>query len=137
MIYLQGRNCDAITAFAPQVPNPLPSNYMTPAYQQWQRFAIARQRYVQLRAARSLILNLWDVNASRGGKTLGNFSVTRHSQTKDDDVPKKLTELDQEIKDWEIVVRSGGTITVGGRAASSIAQKGVCGDRDRSPGRLR
>jgi hypothetical protein len=78
---------------------------------------------------------VWDVNASKGVKTLGNFSVTRFSQTKDEEVPKKLTELDKEVTDWTIVVQSGGAIGLAGRVLPAAAAKGKYGDPDIPAGR--
>lgn len=135
MIYQHGRTCDAITTFAPQPPQPSGTAFATLGQETYQRFLLARQRYVQLKATKDLMLNLWDVNVTRGSKTLGNFSVSQVSQTKDEEVPKKLTTLEKDIKDWEIVVRSAGKITVGGRVLPTAAAKGLY-DVDYPAGRM-
>jgi hypothetical protein len=72
---------------------------------------------------------------NRGTKTLANFSVSQSSQTKDEEVPKKLTQIQKDIAEWAIVVKSGGNIGRGGRAQSRMAAKNIYGDRDFPAGR--
>jgi hypothetical protein len=126
MIYQAGRDSDAISYFAPQIPlgdtAPL---YNDLAHQQVFRFSLARQRYTQLQAAYKLLLNVWDVNMNRGTKTLGNFSVSKSSQMKGEDVPSKLSQLAADAKEWEIVIKSAGHIGRGGRAQPAMAAKGL------------
>jgi hypothetical protein len=134
MIYQAGRDCDAITYMVPP-PGPGGETVQGAADEQYMRFNLARQRYTQLTATRNLILNLWDVNMNRGTKTLANFSVSQSSQTKDEEVPKKLTQIQKDIAEWAIVVKSGGNIGRGGRAQSRMAAKNIYGDRDFPAGR--
>ena len=134
MIYTMGREVGTQIYVKPVVPlsSTGPDDL---SWQRYQRFLIGRQRYVTLKTAFRLVINLWDVNSSRGSKTLGNFSVSRASQTKDEDVPKKLTELKEEIEGWKLVVQSAGAIGYEGRVHSVTAAKGLYGDNDAPAGR--
>ena len=76
-IYDAGREADTLTYARPPVP-PSGASPGDSSFDRYQRFLIARQRYVAKKVALDLILNVWDVNSSRGVKTLGNFSVTRY-----------------------------------------------------------
>lgn len=136
MIYKAGRDCDAISYFQPHLSMAgSGSLYNDLAHQQVNRFNMARQRYTQCVAARDLILNMWDVNMNRGAKTLGNFSVSKSAQTKDEEVPKKLTQLEQDIKEWDPVIRTAGHLGRGNRPTPTMAAKGVYGDSDGPTGR--
>ena len=134
MIYQCGRQCDAITYFRPKPPPPQIGPFESKAMEVYRRFFLAQQRWTQLRAAYTLILNTWDINSSRGVKTLGNFSITRYSQDKGDDVPKKLTEMKTEIDAWAIVVKSAGRLGVGEHMLPVMAAKGLF-DPDAPAGR--
>ena len=134
MIYTAGREISTQIYKQPCVPSPGASPTDL-SVQRYQRFLIARQRMTTLKASMRLIVNLWDVNSSRGTKTLGNFSVSRVSQTKDEEVPKKLTELKEEIASWKLAVQSGGEIGFDGRIAWTTAAKGLFGDNDAPAGR--
>jgi hypothetical protein len=134
LIYTAGREISTMVYKQPVVP-PSGAVETDMTYQRFHRFLIGRQRLTITKATLRLLVNLWDVNASRGHKTLGNFSVARMSQTKDEDVPKKLTELKEELAGWKIVVQSGGAIGYEGRVSAVTAAKGLYGDNDAPAGR--
>ncbi len=106
------------------------------AFRQWRLFHTARQQYVTSLTAKELISNVHDLVGGRGSKTLGNFSVSRQMMQRDESIPNKLQELSAELKQWEIVLKSGGDIGPGGHARPRMAQKGLYDMDSLPPGRL-
>jgi hypothetical protein len=105
-------------------------------FRRWRLFHTARQQYVTSLTAREMISNIHDLVGGRGSKTLGNLSVSRQMMQRDESIPNKLQELRDEIKQWEITIKSGGDIGPGGHARPQMAAKGFY-DLDSLPaGRL-
>jgi hypothetical protein len=130
-IYTMGREADTMIYKQPIIP----SAGATPTditVQRYQRFLIARQRYVVLGTAYRLVMNFWDINSSHGSKSLGNFAVHRES---DSEVPKKLADLKEGFEGWKLSLQSGGAIGYQGRVSAVTASKGLFGDNDAPAGR--
>jgi hypothetical protein len=79
-------------------------------------------------------VNLSGLVGYTGGHVLGNFSVTKQRGEAGTGFSAKLKDLQQGIKDYQVVVESGGTVLPGGHAQSMMAAKGLWDD-DRAPGR--
>ena len=90
---------------------------------QYHRWLYARQRYTLAMATARMLTNMYDIDHSRGVKTLGNFSVTRIDMNKGGGVPKKLEVLFQDAEDWEMTLKSGGLVGAGGRPVPVMAAR--------------
>jgi hypothetical protein len=134
MIYYMSKNADALTWSLPMVP---PSYAPFTDFQEthYRNFVMARVNWVTYSSAKQLILNMFDLNAVRGSKTLANFSVSRQDFSNDSGVPGKLKDLDTMVKDWELALMSGGSIGYKGHVKPRMAAKGLYDDSDNTPGR--
>lgn len=93
------------------------------------RFVGSRMQYVTALAARDLCLNITNLLGG-AAHVLANFSVERKA-----DLTKRLDELNDSIKYYEVVIRSGGRTMPGGRAEFRMAAKGVLDWTERTPSR--
>lgn len=134
MIYWQSKRADALTWSLPMIP---PSYAPFTDFQEthFRNFMVARSNWVTFWSSLQLILNMFDLNAVRGSKTLANFSVSRQDFSNDSGVPGMLATLKQEIKDWELALMSGGGIGYKGHVKPRMAAKGLYDDSDNTPGR--
>lgn len=134
MIYMMSKQADAITWSLPNMP-PSFAPFMDFQEVHFRNFMQARNIWVSMMAARQLILNMFDLNAVRGQKTLGNFSVGRQEFAQDKGVPGKLADLMDQINNWELALKSGGSIGHKGHVKPRMAAKGLYDDSDNTPGR--
>lgn len=134
MIYWMSKQADALTWSLPMLP---PSFAPFTDFQEvhFRNFMVARSSWVTFMSAHQLILNMFDLNAIRGSKTLGNFSVSRQDFSNDSGVPGKLGDLKSQISDWELALKSGGSIGHKGHVKPRMAAKGLYDDSDNTPGR--
>src|SRR5271170_6880346 len=100
MIYWQSKQADALTWSLPMLP---PSYAPFTDFQEvhFRNFMAARSSWVTFMSAQQLILNMYDLNATRGSKTLANFSVSRQDFSNDSGFPGKIRDLKQQVLDWE------------------------------------
>lgn len=135
MIYEISKDADSFSFSKPTPPvaGDDPEGLATRKYKLWIN---ARQNWVNMMAARQLILNVWDLAGTRGGKTLGNFSMQHMALVKDEGMQKKLTDMQNEAADWLIVIKSGGDVGPGGHARGRIVAKGMYDPASVPPGRL-
>src|ERR1039458_3185025 len=75
-IYKTGRDADAISFIIPHTPHAGASAH-SEAVKEYDRWIYARQQYTAATATARMLTNMYDIDHSRGVKTLGNFSVTR------------------------------------------------------------
>lgn len=134
MIYLMSKQADALTWSLPIVP-PSFAPFIDFQEVHFRNFMQARQNWVTFMAVRQLMLNTFDLNAVRGNKTLANFSVGRQEFSASEGMPGKLADLSSQIKDWEIALKSGGSIGHAGHVKPRMAAKGLYDDSDSTPGR--
>src|SRR5258708_5107189 len=82
MVYWMSKQADALTWSLPMLP---PSFAPFTDFQEvhFRNFMVARSSWVTFMSAHQLILNMFDLNAVRGSKTLGNFSVSRQDFSSD------------------------------------------------------
>lgn len=136
-IWNASKSADALTCNQPPDPvsiqNPDPNDI---SYKQWFLFNHARNNWVAIRAALDSLHNVFDLMGARGSKTLGNFSVTKMSFSRDESLPKKTREMEDELKKARIVIQSGGRIGFGGHALPGFAAKGMYDPSDAPAGRL-
>jgi hypothetical protein len=136
-IWNASKNADALSGRIPIEPPPgTPIDSSNHAGHQYFLFTHARNNWVALRAALDCIYNVFDLAGVRGSKTLGNFSVTRMSFARDESLPKKVRDMEDELKKWKIVLQSGGDIGFGGHARAGFGAKGKYDPSDTPPGRL-
>jgi len=134
MIYMISKQADAITWSLPNFP-PHWAPFMDYEEVHFRNFMQARNNWVCFMVTRQLVINMFDLNAVRGQKTLGNFSVGRQEFTRDAGVPGKLSDLDAQIQHWELALKSGGSIGHKGHVKPRMAAKGLYDDSDATPGR--
>lgn len=134
MVYLFSKQADALTWSLPSMP-PSYAPFMDYQEVHFRNFMQARNIWVSLMVARQLVINMFDLNAVRGQKTLGNFSVGRQEFTRDQGVPGKISDLQKQIDNWEIALKSGGSIGHKGHVKPRMAAKGLYDDSDSTPGR--
>lgn len=134
MIYFTSKQADALTWSLPMIP---PSFAPFTDFQEvhYRNFIMARESWVTYTAAQQLILNMFDLVAVRGSKTLANFSVSRQDFSNDNGIPGKLKDLASKINDWELALKSGGNIGHKGHVKPRMAAKGLYDDSDNTPGR--
>jgi hypothetical protein len=97
-------------------------------------FLRARNNWVINAAAYNLIANISGLVGYTGGHVLGNFSVTKQRGEQHTGVTLKIEDLKQGMKDYAVVIESGGKVIPGGHGAYSMAAKGLY-DSERTPGR--
>lgn len=134
MIYWSSKQADALTWSLPLMPPPfVPFADFQETH--FRNFLMARASWVTFYAVQQLMLNMFDLNAVRGTRTLGNFSVGRQDFSNDNGVPGKLRNLQQQLDDWELALKSGGNIGHKGHVKPRMAAKGLYDDSDNTPGR--
>ena len=79
-------------------------------------------------------MNLSGLVGYTGGHVLGNFSVTKQRGEIGTGFSAKLKDLLDGIKDYKVVVESGGRVIPGGHQQFMMAAKGLFDD-ERAPGR--
>lgn len=139
MIYHISQDADVLTYNRPGRPHDLDldDGYDHPFHKQWRDFEWARGKYVEHEAARRLILNVFDLAMTRGTRTLGNFSIGRQEFSREEGLPKLLLDLEKEVKDLKIVLKSGATVGPGGHVKPRMAAKYLYDSNDLPrPGRL-
>jgi hypothetical protein len=82
----------------------------------------------------NLLVNLSGLVGYTGGHTLGNFSVTKQRGEQGTGVSAKIKDLQQGMKDYQVVLESGGQVIPGGHGAYAMAAKGLW-DNEVTPGR--
>lgn len=136
-IWQASKNADGLSCNYPEPPaNPDVLEPNNLASKKWFLFHHARNNWVSIRAAADSLHNIYDLLGARGSKTLANFSVTKMSFSRDESMPKKLKDMENEMNKWKIVIQSGGSIGFGGHARSGFAAKGMYDPSDAPPGRL-
>jgi hypothetical protein len=123
-IYQTGRDADALSFIIPHTPHP-GSNPHSEAVKEYNRWLYARQQYTCSMSTARILTNMYDIDHSRGVKTLGNFSVTRIDMNKGGGVPKKLELLFDNAEEWAMTLKSGGRVGMGGRPVPVMAAKGL------------
>lgn len=134
MIYWNSKQADALTYSLPMMP-PAYAPFTDFQEVHFRNFMVARSSWVTFMSAQQLILNMFDLNAVRGSKTLANFSVSRQDFSNDNGVPGKLKDLKSQVNDWELALKSGGNIGHKGHVKPRMAAKGLYDDSDNAPGR--
>jgi hypothetical protein len=99
------------------------------------RYQGAQNQWVQSKAARELLLNISTQLGGPGSHVLANFSVTKQKGFETEGLPELLKDLKDQIKEYEVVLRSGGRVAPGGHVAPAMAAKGVMDFMERTPGR--
>lgn len=107
---------------------PVPGSHMG------NRFYPARNFWVINNAVYSLLVSISGLIGYTGGRVLANFSVTKQRGEQGTGFSAKLVDLKQAMADYLVVLLSGGRVIPGGRAAFSMAAKGL-NDDERTPGR--
>jgi hypothetical protein len=135
MIYEKSKDADSFsyTLTAP------PTVAYTSTNQAWRTYNLklnARQNWVKWMTALQLILNVYELSGARGSHTLANLSVQRQSITRDEGMPKKISDLQKQADAWLITLKSGGVIGPGGHVRPAFAAKGIYDPSDAPPGRL-
>jgi hypothetical protein len=95
-------------------------------------FLRARNNWVINAAA--FIANISGLVGYTGGHVLGNFSVTKQRGEQHTGVTLKIEDLKQGMKDYAVVIESGGKVLPGGHGAYAMAAKGLY-DSEKTPGR--
>jgi hypothetical protein len=95
----------------------------------------ARNQWVQAKAAKSLMTAISVLQGGPQNHTLANFTFDRGKGFESEGLPKLLKDLDKEIQDYEISIRSGGTIAPGGHVRSRFAAKGIMDWEEKTPSR--
>jgi hypothetical protein len=95
----------------------------------------ARNQWVQSDAARDLLLSATELLGNPGSHILANFTVARQKGYESEGTPEKLKELKEQLKIYEVTIRSGGRTVPGGHAKSRMAAKGVFDWEERAPSR--
>jgi hypothetical protein len=85
-------------------------------------------------AAYNLLVNLSGLVGYTGGHVLGNFSVTKQKGEQGTGVSAKIKYLQQGMKDYKVVLESGGKVIPGGYTPYAMAAKQVW-DNEVAPGR--
>lgn len=125
-VYEISKSADGLTYREVYLP-PNPTNPYEPATRIYNRFVDARQKWVIARATRELILNVWDMSGARGSHTLGNFSVQRQSVMRDEGLPKKLQELQDQENGYRLTLQSGGHTGFKGHVVGGMTPRGAFG----------
>lgn len=97
-------------------------------------FLAARNNWTINAAAYNLLVNLTGLVGYTGGHVLGNFSVTKQKGEVGTGVSAKIKDLTQGMKDYQIVLESGGKVIPGGHMAFAEVAKQVW-DNEVAPGR--
>lgn len=85
-----------------------PWSTVRPGNIEYPRFAGCRNHWVKAQVARGLILNIIEVLGAPHSHVLANLSVSQGNGNEKNTVAAKLEELTNEIKHYEITLRSGG-----------------------------
>jgi len=89
------------------------------------RFYAARNNWVINAAAYNLLVNLSGLVGYTGGYVLGNFSANKNKGEQGTGVKAKIDDLKQGMKDYQVVLESGGKVIPGGHSAYMFAAKGL------------
>ena len=135
-VWQASQDADAITFHYPEPPQDGSDIRTDVGARKWKLFNHARQQYVSIKAARDLVLNVFDLAGVKGTRTLGNLSIGRQAFAREEGLPKKLSDMEKEIKYWSVVVQAGGEIGPGGHAKPGFAAKGMYDPSDSPSGRL-
>jgi hypothetical protein len=136
MIYHISREADVLSYSHPFMP-PEDTPEWDPVMKRWRNFEWAREHFVHCEAARNLILNVFDLAGTRGHRTLGNFAISRQEFTREEGLPGKLRDLEKEVKEMKLMLKSGATIGPGGHVRPRMAAKYLYDSNDiPRPGRL-
>lgn len=103
-------------------------------HQREQALFAARNNWTINAAAYNLLVNLSGLVGYTGGHVLGNFSVTKQKGEQGTGVSAKIKDLTQGMKDYQIVLESGGKTIPGGHIPFAMAAKQVW-DNEVAPGR--
>ena len=95
----------------------------------------ARNLWVQAKATRDLLLTISVLQGGVQTHTLANFTFARGKGFESEGLPEKLKDLKEDLKKYEIAVRSGGKIAPGGHVLPRFAAKGVFDWEERTPSR--
>lgn len=134
MIYTVSKNADSYSYNSVKEP----TTAYTPDDSGWKRYMLwlnARQNFVNYTVAATLLLNVYELSGAKGSHTLGNLSVSRQSIMRDEGMPKKLSQLQQDASDWLIALKSGGAVGPAGHIKPQMAAKGIFDPSDSPPGR--
>lgn len=99
------------------------------------RFRGAQNQWVQAATARSLLLNVSSIAGGPASHVLANFSVTRQKGFESEGIPELLKDLKDQMKLYEVTIRSGGKVSPGGHAKPMMAAKGVLDWQEQTPSR--
>lgn len=106
----------------------------TPTTDAGRRFYAARNFWTTANAVYSLLVSLSGLVGYTGGHVLGNFSVTKQRGEQGTGFSAKIADLQQTLKEYRVVLESGGKVIPGGRPAAQMAAKGIFND-EVAPGR--
>jgi hypothetical protein len=81
-----------------------------------------------------MLVNLSGLVGYTGGYVLGNFSINKNKGELGTGVKAKIDDLKQGMKDYRVVLESGGRVIPGGYSGFEFAAKGLW-DGERAPGR--
>lgn len=110
-------------------------NNMVPISSMMRRFKGARNHYTANLAARDLIMAQMTLLGNPAAHVLANFSVTRNRSMEGEGANALLKKLDEDLKFYEITIRSGGKVMPGGRPQSGFSAKGIYDWTERTPSR--
>lgn len=99
------------------------------------RFVTSRNRWVTSKAARDLVLSVAALTAAPGARVLANFSISRSRGLEGESVAERVKMLNEDMKLFEVTIRSAGVTVPGGHAKARMAAKGVMDWTERTPAR--
>jgi hypothetical protein len=100
-----------------------------------ENFNGARNLWVQAKSTRELLLSLSVLAGGPQAHTLANFTFNRAKGFESEGLPEKLKTLKEDIKKYEIAIRSGGRIAPGGHVRPVFAAKGLLDWEEKTPSR--
>jgi hypothetical protein len=98
-------------------------------------FSAARNLWVSSKTTKDMLTSLSVLLGGPQTHTLANFTFVRNKGFETEGLSQKLKDLDKEIKEYEIAVRSGGKIAPGGHVRPRFAAKGLLDWEERTPAR--
>jgi hypothetical protein len=122
-IYQQSKEADQKNDAPPKVSTP-----------EGKRFYAARNNWVINATCYNMLVNISGLVGYTGGHVLGNFSVTKQKGEQGTGVSAKIKDLADGMKQYQVVMESGGRVIPGGHAPAVMAAKGLY-DAERAPGR--
>jgi hypothetical protein len=98
-------------------------------------FSGARNQWVQAKSAHDLLLSMSILQGGPQMHVLANFSFSRTRGSDEEGMGGKLKSLNEDLKKYDVAVRSGGRLAPGGHVRPRMAAKGVMDWEERTPSR--